>query len=63
MDNTDEVEFYYDALEEGRAIGDYERVPRCVVSLSGINVNTAEQTSKYKIIDQDGLIYTVEERE
>ena len=40
-------EFYYDALEEGKAIGDYERVPRCVVSLSGINVNTAEQTSKY----------------
>lgn len=40
-------EFFYDALEEGKAIGDYERVPRCVINLTGINVNTVEQTNKY----------------
>lgn len=55
-------EFYYDALEEGKAIGDYERVPRCVVSLSGINVNTAEQTNKYnstKIVrESNGVLRT-----
>ena len=55
-------EFYYDALEEGKAFGDYERVPRCVVSLSGINVNTAEQTSKYnrtKIVrESNGVLRT-----
>ena len=55
-------EFYYDALEEGKAIGDYERVPRCVVSLSGINVNTTEQTNKYnrtKIVrESNGVLRT-----
>lgn len=40
-------EFFYDALQQGKAIGDYERVPRCVVSLNGINVNSSEQTNKY----------------
>ena len=55
-------EFYYDALEEGKAIGDYERVPRCVVSLSGINVNSSEQTNKYnhtKIVrESNGVLRT-----
>ena len=55
-------EFYYDALEEGKAFGDYERVPRCVVSLSGINVNTAEQTSKYNrtriVRESNGVLRT-----
>jgi hypothetical protein len=55
-------EFYYDALEEGKAIGDYERVPRCVVSLSGINVNASEQTNKYnhtKIVrESNGVLRT-----
>ena len=27
-------EFYYDALEEGKAFGDYEKVPRCMVNLT-----------------------------
>ena len=49
-------------MEEGRAFGDYERVPRCIVSLSGINVNTAEQTSKYnrtKIVrESNGVLRT-----
>lgn len=55
-------EFYYDALEEGKAIGDYERVPRCMVNLSGINVNSAEQTNKYnrtKIVrESNGVLRT-----
>ncbi|MCM1218925.1 MAG: hypothetical protein NC548_30965 [Lachnospiraceae bacterium] len=40
-------EFYYDALEQGKAIGDYEKVPRCILSLGGISVNSGEQTNKY----------------
>ena len=40
-------EFYYDALEQGKAIGDYERLPRCMVSNSGITINSSEQTNKY----------------
>lgn len=40
-------EFYYDALQLGKAIGDYERVPRCMVSTNGITVNSSEQTNKY----------------
>lgn len=40
-------EFYYDALQQGKAIGDYERVPRCMVSINGITVNSGEQTNKY----------------
>ena len=40
-------EFYYDALEQGKAIGDYEKLPRCMVSISGISINSAEQTNKY----------------
>lgn len=40
-------EFYYDALKQGKAIGDYERVPRCMVSNNGIVVNSGEQTNKY----------------
>lgn len=40
-------EFYYDALEQGKAFGDYERVPRCMVNLSGLTINSEEQTNKY----------------
>lgn len=40
-------EFYYNALEEGKAFGDYESVPRCMVNLTSFGVNTAEQTNKY----------------
>ena len=40
-------EFYYDALKEGKAIGDYEKVPRCMVSNNGITINSSEQTNKY----------------
>lgn len=40
-------EFYYDALKQGKAIGDYEKLPRCMVSNSGITINSSEQTNKY----------------
>lgn len=40
-------EFYYDALKLGKAIGDYEKLPRCMVNNSGISINSAEQTNKY----------------
>lgn len=40
-------EFQYDALQQGKAIGDYEKLPRCMVSISGISINSAEQTNKY----------------
>lgn len=40
-------EFYYDALEQGKAIGDYERTPRIIANLNGMSINTIEQTNKY----------------
>ncbi len=40
-------EFYYDALQQGKAFGDYEHVPRCMVNLTSFGVNQAEQTNKY----------------
>lgn len=56
-------EFYYDALEQGKALGDYERVPRCMVNLAGFSVNTAEQTNKYnrtKIVrESQGILRTL----
>ena len=56
-------EFYYDALQEGKAFGDYEKVPRCMVNLSGFNVNAAEQTNKYnrtKIVrESQGVLRTL----
>jgi len=56
-------EFYYDALEEGKAYGDYEKVPRCMVNLTSFGVNTAEQTNKYnrtKIVrESQGVLRTL----
>ena len=56
-------EFYYDALEQGKALGDYEHVPRCMVNLSGFSVNAAEQTNKYnrtKIVrESQGVLRTL----
>lgn len=40
-------EFYYDALKQGKAVGDYEKLPRCMVSNTGITINSSEQTNKY----------------
>lgn len=56
-------EFYYDALEQGKAFGDYESIPRCMVNLSGFSINTAEQTNKYnrtKIVrESQGILRTL----
>ena len=56
-------EFYYDALEQGKAYGDYEKVPRCMVNLTGFSVNQAEQTNKYnrtKIVrESKGILRTL----
>lgn len=40
-------EFFYDPINLGMAIGDYERLPRIIVNLTGLNINTSEQTNKY----------------
>lgn len=40
-------EFFYDPISLGMAIGDYEKVPRVIVNLTGLTINTAEQTNKY----------------
>lgn len=56
-------EFYYDSLEQGKAYGDYESVPRCMVNLSSFSVNSAEQTNKYnrtKIVrESKGILRTL----
>ena len=56
-------EFYYNALEEGKAFGDYEKVPRCMVNFTGFSVNQAEQTNKYnrtKIVrESQGILRTL----
>ena len=41
-------EFYYDALQQGKAFGDYEHVPRCMVKLTSFGVTKQEATKKYK---------------
>ena len=40
-------EFVYDALKQGKAIGDYEKVPRCMITMNGLSINSSEQTNKY----------------
>jgi hypothetical protein len=40
-------EFFYDPISLGMAIGDYEKVPRVIANLTGLTINTAEQTNKY----------------
>lgn len=56
-------EFYYDALEQGKAFGDYESVPRCIVNLSSFGVNAAEQTNKYNrtklVRESQGVLRTL----
>ena len=56
-------EFYYDALQQGKAFGDYEHVPRCMVNLTSFGVNQAEQTNKYnrtKIVrESQGVLRTL----
>lgn len=42
MDN-----FMYDAVEDGKAIGDYEVVPRGILQLSNVSLDSSSQTNKF----------------
>jgi len=42
MDN-----FLFDAEAAGKAIGDYERVPRGIIQLTGISIDSGNQTNKF----------------
>ena len=42
MDN-----FLYDAESNGKAIGDYESVPRGIIQLTGISIDSGSQTNKF----------------
>ena len=42
MDN-----FLYDAEAKGKAIGDYETVPRGIIQLTGISIDSGSQTNKF----------------
>lgn len=56
--------FVYDTVEQGKAIGDYEVVPRGVMQLQGFSINTDEITNKYvnakyTVLCKDGIIRTL----
>lgn len=56
--------FLYDTVDQGKAIGDYETVPRGVLQLQGFSINTDELTNKfsnakYTIMGSDGIIRTL----
>lgn len=40
-------EFMYDSLINGKAIGDYEKVPRGVIELNNVGIDSASQTNKF----------------
>lgn len=40
-------EFMYDSIENGKAIGDYEKVPRGVIELASVGIDSASQTNKF----------------
>jgi hypothetical protein len=39
--------FIYDAISEGKAIGDYEVVPRGILQLSSLSIDSGSQTNKF----------------
>lgn len=39
--------FMYDAISDGKAIGDYEVVPRGIIQLSSISIDSGSQTNKF----------------
>lgn len=40
-------EFQYDSIDNGKAIGDYEKVPRGVVNIESISIDTSSQMNKF----------------
>ena len=57
MDN-----FLYDAEAKGKAIGDYESVPRGIIQLTGISIDSGNQTNKFArsefVQEWDGVLKT-----
>lgn len=57
MDN-----FLYDAEAKGKAIGDYETVPRGIVQLTGISIDSGNQTNKFArgefVSEWEGILKT-----
>lgn len=56
--------FLYDTVDQGKAIGDYETVPRGVLQLQGFSINTDELTNKfskanYTVMGSDGVVRTL----
>lgn len=56
--------FLYDTVDQGKAIGDYEVVPRGILQLQGFSINTDELTNKYVdanyiILCNDGIVRTL----
>jgi hypothetical protein len=57
MDN-----FLYDAEASGKAIGDYETVPRGIIQLTGISIDSGSQTNKFArgefVSEWEGILKT-----
>lgn len=57
MDN-----FLYDAEASGKAVGDYETVPRGIIQLTGISIDSGNQTNKFArgefVQECDGILKT-----
>ena len=57
MDN-----FLFDAEANGKAIGDYETVPRGIIQLTGISIDSGNQTNKFArgefVSEWDGILKT-----
>ena len=56
--------FLYDTVDNGKAIGDYEVVPRGVLQMQGFTINTDEITNKgikanYTVLCKDGIVRTL----
>ena len=55
-------EFQYDAIDNGKAIGDYERVPRGMLNMDNISIDSGSQVNKFTqakfVHEVDGFLKT-----
>lgn len=55
-------EFLYDAIDNGKAIGDYEKVPRGVLNIHSIGIDSGSQMNKFTqakfVHEVDGILKT-----
>lgn len=55
-------EFLYDAIDNGKAIGDYEKVPRGVLNIQSIGIDSGSQMNKFTqakfVHEVDGILKT-----